>query len=108
MVGGRYEGGLDWNPPPPVQIPNAAYGFAKVECYLCATWQVSCPNLSQRLKNSSEPHHYKFPGLSGKRPQTEENAGYTNVLSGDSYNRSGDEVRNAGLYVDLAPWTCQV
>ena len=29
------------------------------------------------------------------------------VLSGDSYNRSGDEVRNAGLYVDLAPWTCQ-
>ena len=30
------------------------------------------------------------------------------VLSGDSYNRSGDEVRNAGLYVDVAPWTCHV
>ena len=27
------------------------------------------------------------------------------VLSGDSYNRSGDEVRNAGLYVDVAPST---
>ena len=30
------------------------------------------------------------------------------VLSGDSYNGSGDEMRNAGLYVDVAPWTCHV
>ena len=30
------------------------------------------------------------------------------VLSGDSYNRSGDEVRNAGLYVDPGPWNCHV
>ena len=26
------------------------------------------------------------------------------VLSGESYGRSGDEMRNAGLYVDLEPW----
>jgi hypothetical protein len=26
------------------------------------------------------------------------------VLSGESYDRSGDELRDAGLYVDLGPW----
>ena len=26
------------------------------------------------------------------------------VLSGESYDRSGDEMRDAGLYVDLGPW----
>ena len=26
------------------------------------------------------------------------------VLSGESYDRSGDEIRDAGLYVDLGPW----
>jgi hypothetical protein len=26
------------------------------------------------------------------------------VLSGDSYDRSVDEIRDAGLYVDLKPW----
>ena len=30
------------------------------------------------------------------------------VLAGHSYNRSRDEMRNAGLYVDVAPWTCHV
>jgi hypothetical protein len=30
------------------------------------------------------------------------------VLSGDSYDRSGDEMRDAGLYVDLGPWTCHL
>jgi hypothetical protein len=28
------------------------------------------------------------------------------VLSGQSYERNGDEMRNAGLYVDLKPWDC--
>ena len=28
------------------------------------------------------------------------------VLSGQSYDRNGDEMRNAGLYVDLKPWNC--
>ena len=28
----------------------------------------------------------------------------TDVLSGDVYDRSGDEMRDSGLYVDLGPW----
>ena len=28
------------------------------------------------------------------------------VLSGEAYDRSGDEMREAGLYVDLKPWQC--
>ncbi len=30
------------------------------------------------------------------------------VLSGDSYDRSGSEIRDAGLYVDLEGWTCHL
>jgi hypothetical protein len=30
------------------------------------------------------------------------------VLSGESYDRSGDEIRDAGLYVDLGPWKCHL
>ena len=30
----------------------------------------------------------------------------TDVLSGDSYDRSGDEMRDPGLYVDRGPWGC--
>ncbi len=30
------------------------------------------------------------------------------VLSGESYDRSGDELRDPGLYVDLAPWACHL
>jgi len=28
------------------------------------------------------------------------------VLSGETYDRSGNEIRDAGLYVDLKPWKC--
>ena len=30
------------------------------------------------------------------------------VLSGESYDRSGSEMRDAGLYVDLGPWKCHL
>jgi hypothetical protein len=30
------------------------------------------------------------------------------VLSGESYDRSGSEMRDAGLYVDLSPWKCHL
>ena len=30
------------------------------------------------------------------------------VLPGESYDRSGDEMRDAGLYVDLGPWQCHL
>jgi glycosidase len=30
------------------------------------------------------------------------------VLSDESYDRSGDEIRDAGLYVDLGPWKCHL
>jgi hypothetical protein len=30
------------------------------------------------------------------------------VLSGESYDRSGDEIRDTGLYVNLGPWKCHL
>jgi hypothetical protein len=30
------------------------------------------------------------------------------LLSGESYDRSGEELRDAGLYVDLKPWQCHL
>ena len=30
------------------------------------------------------------------------------VLSGESYDRSGNELRDAGLYVELGPWKCHL
>jgi len=30
------------------------------------------------------------------------------ALSGEAYARSGDEMRNEGLYVELGPWKCQI
>jgi hypothetical protein len=30
------------------------------------------------------------------------------VLSGESYGRSGEEMRDAGLYIDLGPWKCHL
>ena len=30
------------------------------------------------------------------------------VLSGDTYDRDGNEMRDGGLYVDLGPWQCHV
>jgi len=32
----------------------------------------------------------------------------TDAVAGDSYERSGDEMRDVGLYVDLAPWQCHL
>jgi glycosidase len=32
----------------------------------------------------------------------------SDVLSGETYERSGSEMREAGLYVDLKPWQCHV
>ena len=30
------------------------------------------------------------------------------VLTGETYDRSGDEMRDSGLYVDLGPWQCHL
>jgi len=32
----------------------------------------------------------------------------SDILSGETYDRSGDEMRDAGLYVDLGPWECHL
>jgi hypothetical protein len=32
----------------------------------------------------------------------------TDALGGDSYERSGDEMRDAGMYVELGPWQCHL
>jgi hypothetical protein len=32
----------------------------------------------------------------------------SDVLSGEFHDRSGDEMRDAGLYVELAPWKCHI
>jgi hypothetical protein len=29
-------------------------------------------------------------------------------LSGEVYDRDGNEMRDSGLYVDLAPWQCHI
>jgi hypothetical protein len=46
--------------------------------------------------------HVPWDGLRGKTWRL------IDALSGQVYERSGDEMRNEGLYVDLEPWTCQV
>jgi len=33
---------------------------------------------------------------------------FNDVLSGQIYDRSGDEIQDAGLYVDLGPWQCHL
>jgi hypothetical protein len=30
------------------------------------------------------------------------------ALTGEAYDRSGDEMRDTGLYVDLGPWQCHL
>jgi hypothetical protein len=30
------------------------------------------------------------------------------VLSGATYDREGDEMQTAGLYVELGPWNCNI
>ncbi|MFZ4535457.1 hypothetical protein [Propionivibrio sp.] len=42
--------------------------------------------------------HLPWDGLSGKEWRLND------VLSGESYDRSGSELQDAGLYVDLTPW----
>jgi hypothetical protein len=32
----------------------------------------------------------------------------SDVLSGQTYDRSGDEMRDSGLYVELGPWQCHL
>ncbi len=46
--------------------------------------------------------HLPWDELRGKTWRLED------ALSGEVYDRSGDEMRDAGLYVDLAPWKCHV
>ena len=42
--------------------------------------------------------HVPWDGLRGKEWRLKD------VLSGESYDRGGDEIQDAGLYVDLNPW----
>ena len=46
--------------------------------------------------------HVPWDGLGGKAWSL------VDALSGQVYERNGDEMRNEGLHVDLEPWTCQV
>jgi len=46
--------------------------------------------------------HLPWDALRGKAWRLDD------VLSGESYDRSGDEIRDAGLYVDLGPWKCHL
>jgi hypothetical protein len=32
----------------------------------------------------------------------------TDALSGEVFDRSGNEMRDSGLYVDLKPWQCHL
>jgi len=46
--------------------------------------------------------HVPWDELRGKTVRLNE------VLAGEIYDRSGDEMRDAGLYVDLGPWQCHL
>ena len=46
--------------------------------------------------------HVPWDALRGKQYRLND------VLSGQTYDRSGDEMRDAGLYVDLGPWQCHL
>jgi hypothetical protein len=46
--------------------------------------------------------HVPWDGLRGKEWRLKD------VLSGETYNRSGCEMQDAGLYVDLGPWKCHL
>ena len=46
--------------------------------------------------------HVPWDELSGKQWRL------ADVLSDESYDRSGDEMRDAGVYVELAPWKCHL
>jgi glycosidase len=46
--------------------------------------------------------HLPWDELRGKKWRLDDG------LSGERYERSGDELRDAGLYVDLGPWKCHV
>jgi hypothetical protein len=46
--------------------------------------------------------HLPWDELRGRRWRLDD------ALSGEVYDRSGDEMRDAGLYVDLGPWKCHM
>jgi hypothetical protein len=46
--------------------------------------------------------HVPWDALRGKQWRLND------VMSGQTYDRSGDEIRDAGLYVDLGPWQCHL
>jgi glycosidase len=55
-----------------------------------------------RQEGSQGRVHVPWDGLSGKQWHLND------VLSGQFYDRSGDEMRDEGLYVDLGPWQCHL
>jgi hypothetical protein len=55
-----------------------------------------------RQANAQARVHVPWAELRGKQWRL------TDALSGETYDRSGDEMSDAGLYVDLKPWKCHL
>jgi hypothetical protein len=55
-----------------------------------------------RQKGAQARVHVPWDELRGKDWQLKD------VLSGESYERTGSEMRDAGLFVDLGPWKCHL
>ena len=55
-----------------------------------------------RQESAQARVHVPWDELRGKKWRLND------VLSGESYDRNGSEMRDAGLYVELGPWKCHV
>jgi hypothetical protein len=55
-----------------------------------------------RRESAQARVHVPWDELRGKKWRLND------LLSGESYDRNGDEMRDAGLYVDLKPWQCHL
>jgi hypothetical protein len=58
--------------------------------------------INSRQEAAQARLHVPWDELGGKEWR------FDDLLSGESYDRSGDETRDAGLYVDLGPWQCRL
>jgi len=57
----------------------------------------------QKNEGMAQAHVYlQWDELRGK------NWRLNDLLSDESYDRSGEEMRDSGIYVDLGPWKCHL
>ena len=58
--------------------------------------------LNRHVKVDGSELKFHFKGKSGKEWRL------TDVLTKETFDRNGSEMRDAGLYVELGPWKCHL